>query len=1090
MPIRRLRTSNNNRRTLLENVGFRSIQGFRRENPEYRTNDSAYRVLLTLYNEEVDRLNAEEESERREQERLRREQERLRKVYLRTLQRQITLAERNNTRTEISINMDLLQNNFTYLLGILKPTIRKYLITVGDKLYTINTTTLEKLKKLFENDITLQMEEFESGNEILVAIQQRLPITLTILPLKFGGIQLQEGAFFPYTHNLDIDLNKYGVYKTGSNYGDKINDDNCLVSAFACAGYDTTRIKQFVKNQYIPMRNLKDVASKLKVYIVVKRVSSFKDTTKYGDPNDPIINLGLLEKHYFLIENVDYTSYSIKNYFDIKKKNDWERIYCKEGTKYKRKDRFITSYDLIKLLVDCKDTHLHLLTGVEIYKLIDYKNHEEKIYSSLEYNDTIKWFDPKVDSWINEDGDLMKNKPIHKNKKNVALDIIYFDFETTTKRNDGVATHHVPYCCYTDRKRQGYWGTDCGRQMLDDLVDTYYSDKVDEDDDEIFNHITLIAHNSGYDFRFLLEHLSRVETIEKGTGLMSAKCRYYKGKKWINIIIRDSLKMINMPLRNFGKSFKLDVKKEIMPYDLYTEENVITQHMSIDYCLSFIDDKDKIEYMLNCNNWGCVNDGCIDILKYAGEYCYMDCITLKKGYEAFRQLTFEATELDILDYITLASMSNDYLVRQGCYDDVLKICGIPRAFIQKCIVGGRTMTAENKKHHTKVDVADFDAVSLYPSGMSRMDGFLQGKPKIIEQFTPEKYDGYFICIRLKKINRHLKFPLCSYISDKGVRIFSNDMEEHVIYVDKTSLEDLIYYHQIEYEFINGYYYDEGHNPLIKETMKYLFTQRLKYKKEKNPIQMIFKELMNSSYGKSYMKPIDSDNRYVKIEEMDKFIDRNYNSIKEACLLHNGRYYKVCLSNPIDKHFNNAHVGVEILSITKRIMSEVMVLSEEMGFYIYYQDTDSIHIETKQIEPLANAFKEKYGRELIGIDMGQFHTDFDMDGAVGEIKATESIFLGKKCYIDKLQSVDKDNNIIHDHHIRMKGVPCDSIKYYAKNNNLTMMELYKKLYEGETITFDLLAVRPKFDMRKNMSIITKTKFDRDIKFRYEGQQIVV
>ena len=183
--------------------------------------------------------------------------------------------------------------------------------------------------------------------------------------MKFGG-QLQEGAFFPYTHNLDIDLDKYGVYKTGSNYGDKINDDNCLVNAFECAGYDTTRIKQFVKNQYIPMRNLKDVASKLKVYIVVKRVSSFKDTTKYGDPNDPIINLGLLEKHYFLIEKVDYTSYSIKNYFDIKDKNDWERIIRKEGTKYKRKDRFITSYDLIKLLVECKDTHLHLLTGVEI----------------------------------------------------------------------------------------------------------------------------------------------------------------------------------------------------------------------------------------------------------------------------------------------------------------------------------------------------------------------------------------------------------------------------------------------------------------------------------------------------------------------------------------------------------------------------------------------------------------------------------------------------------------------------------------------------------------------------------------------------
>ena len=57
MPIRQLRTFTNNKRILLENVGFRSIQGFRRENPEYRSNDSAYRALLTLYNQEVNRLN-------------------------------------------------------------------------------------------------------------------------------------------------------------------------------------------------------------------------------------------------------------------------------------------------------------------------------------------------------------------------------------------------------------------------------------------------------------------------------------------------------------------------------------------------------------------------------------------------------------------------------------------------------------------------------------------------------------------------------------------------------------------------------------------------------------------------------------------------------------------------------------------------------------------------------------------------------------------------------------------------------------------------------------------------------------------------
>jgi len=59
MPIRRLRTFTNNKRILLENEGFRSIQGFRRNSPEYLTNDDAYRALLTLYNAKVDRLNEE-----------------------------------------------------------------------------------------------------------------------------------------------------------------------------------------------------------------------------------------------------------------------------------------------------------------------------------------------------------------------------------------------------------------------------------------------------------------------------------------------------------------------------------------------------------------------------------------------------------------------------------------------------------------------------------------------------------------------------------------------------------------------------------------------------------------------------------------------------------------------------------------------------------------------------------------------------------------------------------------------------------------------------------------------------------------------
>ena len=88
------------------------------------------------------------------------------------------------------------------------------------------------------------------------------------------------------------------------------------------------------------------------------------------------------------------------------------------------------------------------------------------------------------------------------------------------------------------------------------------------------------------------------------------------------------------------------------------------------------------------------------------------------------------------------------------------------------------------------------------------------------------------------------------------------------------------------------------------------------------------------------------------------------------------------------------------------MNEVMTTAEDNNLSIFYQDTDSIHIDYNDIEVLSEKFKEKYGRNLVGSNLGEFHTDFAMEGAVGEIYAIESIFLAKKVYLDKLESVDE------------------------------------------------------------------------------------
>ena len=49
-------------------------------------------------------------------------------------------------------------------------------------------------------------------------------------------------------------------------------------------------------------------------------------------------------------------------------------------------------------------------------------------------------------------------------------------------------------------------------------------------------------------------------------------------------------------------------------------------------------------------------------------------------------------------------------------------------------------------------------------------------------------------------------------------------------VDKTQLEDLIKFHNIEFQILKGYYFDEGFNTNIKESIQTYLTNDLKWKK--------------------------------------------------------------------------------------------------------------------------------------------------------------------------------------------------------------------------------------------------------------------
>ena len=64
------------------------------------------------------------------------------------------------------------------------------------------------------------------------------------------------------------------------------------------------------------------------------------------------------------------------------------------------------------------------------------------------------------------------------------------------------------------------------------------------------------------------------------------------------------------------------------------------------------------------------------------------------------------------------------------------------------------------------------------------------------------------------------------------------------------------------------------------------------------------------------------------------------------------------------HYNYCHCGVEILSMSKRIMNEVMCLAEDLDLEIFYQDTDSVHMNYDEVEIMTKDYKAKFERDLV------------------------------------------------------------------------------------------------------------------------------
>lgn len=359
-------------------------------------------------------------------------------------------------------------------------------------------------------------------------------------------------------------------------------------------------------------------------------------------------------------------------------------------------------------------------------------------------------------------------------------------------------------------------------------------------------------------------------------------------------------------------------------------------------------------------------------------------------------------------------------------------------------------------------IVDFDAVSLYPSAFSMLKGYVKGLPKVLSNdditnfnSVKDSFDAYYVEIEVLSHTTDREFPLLSIKNKSGIRDFTNDIDGQRFFVDNIALEDLIEFQGVEFKVIRGYYYNDGFNTNINKTIKFMFNERKRYRKLNNNIQVVYKLLMNSAYGKCIQKAITSGKKFVEVDQLRRYVAKNHKFIDSYQKV-NDHLYVVKENKSSITHFKACHIAANILSMSKRLMNRVMCLAEDLGIKIYYQDTDSMHLHERAIPILSKAFEEKYKTKLIGSDMCQFHTDFKVsDSGASNIRAVESAFLGKKCYIDKLKYTNQYLNEKYDYHIRAKGVPTQSVRDFDTD----YIGTYLRLFNGEMLEFDLKAYCP-------------------------------
>lgn len=976
----------------------------------------------------------------------------------------------------------------------------------------MNNLNRNALIKAFRNrallnnyhDQLLAANTDDNGEYSLFEYTKSIPLNITNIVFfnkKRSNVTSQSGAFCIYTNNLpDIDLTSLQIINTNEKDLAKINEilkDHCLIYALRQGGVEEeylNNVKGHISNAHFPKDRLRLLPSLLQRDVVISYVYNDKSkseecvkSTKYlykGDNKKDAVKLCLVDDHYMVNKEFNYTLISLKNILEwmhIKDFNKMNGVYSDGRPRYNK--------NLI-----CSQT-VNTMTLYNVFK----KN--PLIFTpNLIIHDTNKnLFKNKID--LKKDLKIATNQEIYKpedekpkSKKPKIPKYFAADLECCTEgEHKPLIAGYVPIfdtllpVNTLSRRVHQFTGEKCVRQMLNSILSA-----TSEEEKPI-----VYFHNMKYDFHAMVSDLYVTSSTVKDN-------QYYK----VNIIhnsrlieLRDSIKLFAVPLASFQKALELDVnlnKKEGIAYSHYNFKNIkVDKTNIIAYRNKIRTDEEKSIFdktLIEHKKEFKVTEKFFDAVAYYLYYHKFDCMVLSSGLTKLRLLKEKLTGLDLFSKLTISSFTTSFMKKQGGYDGLYKVKGHLRNFLSKAVYGGVVRTNPlYEGTEINEELMDFDAVSLYPSAMIRLLNEYGGVPSgachlISKEFNINDYKFCCVEIRITKINKKQNMPFIPYRKPDGILDYINDLPnnnpiELVLY--KIDLEDLIQYHDIEYEFIQGVYWTGEVNRKFCDTVQLLLDERAKYRQGENKseaMQLMCKLMANSVYGSTIIKKADTKIIYKSVKETEDYQLKFYHLINSITQI-NDKQFKI-EKNTIDiNSFNYSHIGGHILAMSKRIMREVMGTANDNDITLYYQDTDSLHMKASDVDKLSKCFREKYNRELIGKQCGQFHGDFNFNGT-RDIVSVKSIFIGKKIYIDMLRGIAEEDGedyqlnlngellkwkkgeYVYSYHFRWKGVNDIGI-LNARKDGESVYDVYRRSIEGEEINFCLnpIGAKPSFKYTK-------------------------